>query len=279
MDPESYIAQFYVIGKDEVLNCDGLIHILYATILNKFKVDMTKEEYFYFKEYQERVFDLVENLRELDGDTISIVLEYLYKINAYLADIIIMLWCLPRTDQYLSRKRYHMVYYQNIQKYNTKITNLIEHNAIKCFCLETLSKTINVPVHCIDYLWYYMNTLSLEFSFFNANSGDYVSFVMPEHKHDENHEYIDFGFNMEYMLRMGLGKISYRNDPLNKGAMVHFLKYFITDIDIVTKLLTCKTRHNYQMQMKIILNDPSKYFEDIPIEVTPELQQLANQVL
>lgn len=279
MDPESYIAQFYVIGKDEVLNCDGLIHILYAAILNKFKVDMTKEEYFYFKEYQERVFDLVENLREQDIDTISLILEYLYKINAYLADIIIMLWCLPRSDQYLSRQIYHSVYYQNIEKYNTKITNLIEHNAIKCFCLETLSKTINVPVHCIDYLWYYMNALSLEFSFFNTNSGDYISFVMPEHGHDEKNEYIDFGFNMEYMLRLGLGRISYSNDPLNKMPLYQFLKYFVSDIDIVSKLMTCKTRYNYQTQMKCIIDNPSKYFGDIPIEISPELRQLINQVL
>ena len=99
---ETYIAQFNVLGIDEFINCDNLSQIVYAAFLNKFKITMNDEEYIYFKEYQERVFDLVENLRELDTKSISLVFNYLDEKNPYIADIIIMMWCMPRTDNFLS---------------------------------------------------------------------------------------------------------------------------------------------------------------------------------
>jgi hypothetical protein len=273
---ETYIDQFNIVGKYNDLNYDVLSQLLYSAILNKFKVTMNEEEYVYFKEYQERVFDLVENLRELSTATISIVFNYLDKINNYLPDIIIMLWCLPRTDTLLSKRIYNNSYKQNIIKYNEKIIKNINHTVIKNFCIETLTKTNNVPIHCIDYIWYYMNTISMEFTFYNSESNAYIGFIMPEHnKGDDN--YIDFGFNMEYLLEMDLGKIIYENDPGSKGSFRNFLKKIVVDAEIVKKMLTIKTKHNYQRQMLNISKNPSKYFGDLLVSFPEEVIGLINK--
>lgn len=263
---EAYIKQFNVLGTDNYINCDGTSHILYEAILNKFKITITDEEYEYFKEFQERVFDLVENLRELEKSTISLVFDYLDKQNPYLADIIIMMWCMPRTDNFLSKRFYNKKYKDNISNYNHKLTDIIEHNVIKKFCIETLSKTNNIPIHCIDYIWFYMNTLGLEFSFYNSENSEYVGFTMPEDKNDyDGKPYIDMGFNMTYMLEIGLGRIVYQNDPGLKGSFRNFIKNVVFNPSIVEKMLTSKTSYNYRLQMKSIMSDPVKYFDEMPI--------------
>ena len=286
MDIKTYINQFSVLGKDDI-NCDNLSQMLYSALLNKFRVEFTKEEYGYFKEYQERVFNLVENLREMNSATISLVFDYISKINNYLVDIIIMLWCLPRSDNLLSKRIYNVCYKENIQKYNEKLIKNICHKVMENFCIETLTKTNYVPIHCIDYIWFYMNTISMEFTFYNSESSKYIGFIMPENnehnkhnkhnKHNENDEYIKFEFNMEYMLDLGLGQVIYDNDPVRKCSFRFFLKNIMIDINVVKKLLTGKTASNLKKQLLNISKNPSKYFGDnffcFPKEIVDELNK------
>ncbi|XWV25324.1 hypothetical protein QJ856_gp0446 [Tupanvirus deep ocean] len=277
MDVKTYIDQFNVIGIDEFINCDNISQILYAAILNRFMINMSEEEYVYFKEYQERVFDLVENLRELTTATIPIVLNYLDKINPYLADIIIMLWCMPRTDNFLSKRMYNNKYKENIKKYNMKMIKNIENIVIRNFCIETLTKTNYVPIHCIDYIWFYMNTLSLEFTFYNTESSAYIGFIMPEQTDKNGDTYIDFGFNMEYLLDLGLGQVIYVNDLSKKGSFRNFLKNFVTNKILVEKLLTSNTKNTYRQQLINISKNPSKYFGDTLTLIPEEILDLVNK--
>ena len=273
MDPDAYIKQFNVIGTDGEINCEDLSKILYSTILNNFKITISPEEYYYFKEYQERVFDLVENLRELSVDTIPSIFDYLDKVNHYLLDIVIMQWCLPRADAFLSKKLYNINYKQNIQKYNHKLIKHIDHYTIKNFCIETLIKTNNVPVHCIDYLWYYMNGLTFEFIFCNFVCGEYIGFIVED---DDKQTEIGFCFNMEFLLDLGLGQVVYENDPLSKGSLRKFLENFVTDLTIVQKMLTIPTKNNYLKQLMNISLDPPRYFGEtltiLPQNVLNELK-------
>lgn len=257
---ETYIEQFNILEKGDI-DCDNLSYVLYGAILKKFKITMDQDEYAYFKEYQEHIFDLIENLRELNTEIIPIVFDYLNKINHYIPDIIIMLWCFPRTDNFLSKLIYNKNYKLNIQKYNHKLTAHINHYVMKNFCVETLSKTNNIPVHCIDYIWFYMNGISLELSFYNCECGTYIGISMLE----DDDEYVGFGFNMEYLLEMGLGQIIYEND--SKGTFRNLLKNLVLDFDIVKKLLTVKTKNNYRQQAINICNNPSKYFGDTINEI------------
>lgn len=248
---DDYINQFHVLGKDELLNCDNIVIIFYGVILNKFRTTLNETEYFYFKEYQERVFNLVEDLREKNAATLDLVLTYLGKINVYLADIIIMLWCLPRTDEFLSRKIYNNRYRANIEKYNKHLVKNINNQIVRNFCIETITKTNNVPVHCIDILWRYMDTLSIEFDYYNINSSGYIGFTMPQQKNG----YTRIGLDLEYILEMGLGKIVYDDDP--KGSFASLIKKFVSDPEIISQAIV---NQNYYRQFQNINKNYEKYF-------------------
>lgn len=270
MDIKNYLEQFGVLNESESLS-----NLLYFAILNRFRVVMNNQQYITFKIFQEKVFNLVESMRKQDSEIIAIVFDYLSEIDIYLIDVIIMLWCLPRADTYLSKRFYNKHYEKNIQKHNYKMIKNIEHKTVKSFCMDTLTKTNNVPVHCIDYLWYYMNGISLEFSFYNYESGDYIGFSIPQ----GDFIFLEFGFNMEKLLELGLGQIIYQN---GNGSFRNFIKNLITDIDIVKKILnTSTTNHNYFKQLLNITNDPSKYFgnmlKDIPPSVISEIENFRSK--
>lgn len=270
MDVKTYIDQFNVLGTNHDINCNMVSQMLYAAFLNAFKTVMENEEYLYFKEYQERVFDLVENLRELSIPTIPVVFNYLEKQNQYLVDIIIMSWCLPRSDSYLSKQFYYNKYKSNIQMYNSKLIRNITHSCMKSFCIETLSKSNSIPIHCIDYLWFYMNDVSLELTFYNSESYSYIGFIMPA----SNDEYINFGFNMEYLLDLGLGQVAYDDYSNSKGSFRNFLKKFVTDFTVVKQLLTTKSAANYKKQLMNISKNPSKYFGDLVNEIPSNIMEI-----
>lgn len=280
LDVKMYISQFNIIDNEEIdiLHCKNLSHLLYSAILNKFKITISEEDYIHFKEYQERMFDLVENLREMTSATVPIVFDYLTEINPYLPDIIIMLWCLPRSDVYLSKRIYNNRYKQNIQKYNIKIVKNIHNNVVKNFCVETLSKTNNVPVHCIDYLWLYMNGLSFDFTFYNYDSAAYIGFEMPKEESHENciDTFIKFGFNMEYMLEIGLGQTVYESDPTNKGSFRNFLKNILCDEIAVKNLLLCESKNNFKHQLRNISKNIPKYFGENLRKFPEEILEMIN---
>ena len=296
IDAKKYVCQFNVINQtetldmlvmdqdnknnenDEKINCEKMSTILYTAILNKFIIRMGKAEYVYFREYQERVFDLVENLRELDVNDISTILTYISKIDIYLVDIIIMLWCVPRIDNLLSKKIYQIRYRQNIQQYNAKLCNLITHDTIKYFCIETLTKVNNVPAHCMDYIWYYMANMEIEFDFYNSENGAYIGFEpietdesdkIDKNKCDRNQNKCDqksreniiqIGINFLYFLELGLGSIIYANDL--KGSFKNFIKSLVTNVAAVKNLLADPNKKNFSSQLLAICRCPKKYFDD-----------------
>lgn len=274
----SYIEQFGILNLDldtscdNNLKCDHLSHQLYSNILNKFNITIDKSDYDDFVEYQERVYNLIENMRELDNEIIATILIYVNNLNPYLADIIIMSWCLPRANKYLSKRIYNEQYKKNIVLYNKKLIDNIENTVIKNFCIETLTKTNCVPVHCIDYLWYYMNCITLDLEFYNLDFGTYIGFEIPESPGDYTKMYL----NIEYVLFIGLGKIVYQNDVLKKGSFRNFIKLFITDINIVKKLL--EYNKNYRTQIINICKNPTKYFEDTVIDIPSEIIQIVNSL-
>jgi len=255
-----YLDQFHVLGTDGDLNCTMLSQILYSAILNKFQTPMNDDESIIFKEYQIRVYDLVEDLRECEQNVISCVLDFLGYHNPYLADIVIMQWVLPRSYNYFSTKMYDAKYKENIENYNHKLVKLIDHTVMKNFCVETLTKTNNVPVHCIDYLWFYMNGLSLVFAFHDWKNAGYIG--MTELEVDDQHKetYMEFSLNAEYLLNLGLGKVSYSNDPGSKGLFRSLLQKFFTQTDLVENLMTIPTKKNYLKQLNIISKNIQKYF-------------------
>jgi hypothetical protein len=266
MNPQQYLGHYKILGN---INKE-LSHELYRIILNKFAIVVTKDKYPSLREYQEKIFNLIEDLREMDINFIHEIFNYLMQSDNYLVDIVIMLWCLPRVGTCLSKKKYIKIYRQNIKKYISKLTALIQHPAIEIFCIETLSKNNYVPVHCIDLIWFYMNNISMEFIFYNSESSLYIGFMIPE----DGDEYIKFGLNMERLLELDLGKVIYPNDP--KGSLRNLLKKFVTDINLVERMLTISTGHNYRNQIKNISKNPQKYFGETLQELPREIIEIVN---
>lgn len=269
MDLQKYIEQFITINEiEKELSCE-----LYSAILNRFAISIPYKRYLVLKEYQEKVFTFVEDLRELEINFISDAFNYLLQKDNYLVDVIIMVWCLPRPYLCSSKKIYREIYSQNIANYSFKLAAIIRHPAVENFCIETLTKNNYVPIHCIDYIWFYMSNISMEFIFYNSENSLYIGFIMPEN----GEEYLKFGFNMEHLLEMGLGKIVYQNDPSSKGSFRNLLKIFVTDVYLVKKMLMASTGHNFRKQVINICKDPSRYFgeilKEIPKDVSNEIEK------
>lgn len=254
MDPRTYVTQFNIVERFD------MSQTLFAALLNCFKIRIDQDKYLLFRAYQESVFDLVEDLREMEVEFIQRVLEYILTINNYLPDIIIMLWCLPRTDIYLSRKKYDAEYLDLIQKYHSKMVQLIEHDIVQDFCIESLSKVNNVPVHCIDYIWHYTRNLSFEFVFYNDGSAHYVGITPGDAS-------IKLGFNMEYVLRLGLGK----------GSFSKVITKFVTDPALVKIMLETRSE-NYRRQLGKIIQHKARYFGNGIEQIPPEVEDLVNKM-
>lgn len=250
MDAPKFLKQYGVLGIDDVINSDNMVHFYYSAILNKFRTPISNEERYYFAEYQERVFNLIYNMRELSVDDISTLFDYLNEKNHYLNDIIIMMWCSPKPGQFLSKRRFNDEYQRLITDYHHKLISLIEHQVIKKFCIDSLTRENNVPVHCIDYIWFYMNDITLDLSFYNIQNARYIGFK-------PGMEYTDMGFNMEYILELGLGRINNGVTTLRQT-----IKHLITNPESVKELSKSLTKDNFILQRQRLLQQSEKYFDE-----------------
>jgi len=104
-----------------------------------------------------------------------------------------MSWSLPRKNKNWSQKFYDKEYKSYIQKYNHMLVDLKDFYVVKNFCIETLTKNNNVPVHCIDILWPYMSGINIEFNFCNDYLKTYIG-ILPIDK------MIDDKFSMAIVL-------------------------------------------------------------------------------
>lgn len=262
---DNYLRQFFV---PEIRDIERLSKKLYRALLNRFMINVSLQEYNDMKQYQECIFDLVEDLRKMDISFIEDFLNYLDENDPYMADNIIMCWSLPRTEDYLSKKFYNKKYEENIKKYNCILVELVEHPVVRNFCIETLSKTNYVPVHCIDILWFYMDILSFELFFYNINNCYYLGFVTQDIIGTWD-ECLEFGLNVPFILDMGLGDINYlskkdlafsENGKLLRGTFKNFIKIFFTDYFLAERMVSSRCGKNYFSQLRKINDNPSKYF-------------------
>ena len=156
-----YLDQFHITGVDTVINAAYISKVLYTAFVTKFKINMSDDEYMLFQEYRERIYLFVEDLRERSTDFIKTVLSYLLEIDPYVHNNVIFTWCLPKTTT-LSRVTYKKNYRENIQKYNGKLFTLVNSDFITNFCHQISSGNISVPIHCIDILWYHLDSSEIE---------------------------------------------------------------------------------------------------------------------
>lgn len=184
---------------------DDLSQKLYLSYLSAFKNSMEETVYIKMNAYEGRMFNMIENIRDMSVDFIVNILDFFNKENPYVADLILIMWCLPRSGVYFSSFMYDKMYKQNIEKYNSKIVNILTNDIVRNFCIETITKINNVPIHCIDYIWHYIHVYTIEFEFNNDMMRKFI-FI----KKIEN-EVITVGIDMSYMILLGLGNQSVRD--------------------------------------------------------------------
>jgi len=191
---------------------------LYKMILNKFIITITEDKYEKLNEYHERVFDLIENLREQESDVVEKFFDSTYKHNYYLVDNIIMMWCLPRVHKYRSKTAYLREYLNIINQYQHKIIDIITNQCVSNFCVEMLSKHCNIPTHCLDYIWFYMANMNIDLSFSEERNGDYLTL------HPTKENTIDITMHIPTVLNLGIGKIILDNTTFFNTIIEPFLK-------------------------------------------------------
>lgn len=266
MDPQTYLERFQVIDADSQAStdtpcdpkqsCEILAQRLYSLILTRFTTpidsDMAKE----VVDYQHRFHSLLEDLREQDSCMIASVLTYLARVDyRHVCVLVILCWCLPRPGCFFSKKGYQQGYRDYIGEYNHKLITLIQHPVMREFCIETLTQTNSVPVHCIDYMWFYMDGLSIDLIFHNYAYGDYIRLTAPEGENVTIDSYIGFSFSLMYMLEMGLARAS----PSSKGPFMTLLQTFVTDPSLAASTLASPTGPHFRTQLKAICADPVHY--------------------
>lgn len=283
LDPIIYLKKYNVTGTEKA-NCQYLSQLLYSLIIQNFNVKLTDNENIIFGQYQQNVSNMISDLRELDEKEIFIVIDHLESIGYnYLIDCIFMWWCLPDRYSSYGKRLFNTKYKENIAKFNKKLTNNIEHKSIENFCIDCLSKTGKIPVHTIDLMWYYMNGIAIDLEFYNSGSCMTIELIVSENSSTGNStgntlsEYITFGFNMEFLLWVGLGRITYPTDIGKKKSFSQYLFQFITSPETLSTIQSSRTKNNYISQVQKICANPAEYFESqvlIPKEIIGQLSEL-----
>ena len=252
-----YLYQFGVVGSDETINTDNLSQILFAAYLNHFGKAFRIEEQVFIDEYHERIFNLVENLRNQSENNILAVLDYLYEINPYTLDLVVMTWCLPRQSNYLSEQIYLDRCITLIREYNHKLVNLVNSTVIKQFCIEALVKTNYVPMHCLDLLWYYMDGHELEFRFTDGITSKWIGIEV-----NDDPLSIKIIINMEYILKCGLGKIK----NMKNTTFANLLEVLMSTTESMESLRKAPTgKIFYSQYLKITKSSQQDFGKDITL--------------
>jgi hypothetical protein len=263
MDPlNSYILQ----AKLKPALIKGYSEGLYAEFLSRFAQQPSDAKS--GKIFHNCMRSYVSKLRTLDLNAIKKTLDDLFIMNPCLPDIVIMMWCLPdpeSNDLVAEHKRL-------ISLFNKKLIDICDHAPVKNFCLETVSKTNYVPIHCIDILWPYMQGRELNMRFEDPNMWDFIGFLMSpgDDDVDDQNFNMDLSLNMDAIFDMGLGQISLQAPTSNKTpgpSLRKLLEPLIFDPNTIE--LICKTdeKDDFLDQLRKIHANGFEYFENYK---TPE---------
>jgi hypothetical protein len=254
------LINHFGIVDDKQINCGLMAEKLYELLLNRFHMIVPNEIKQDIGDYSDRVYDFVSNMRQKTTNEIINILEYVRTKSIYLPDIIIMVWCLPNNNLIHTNNKYDEQYKFLIETYNCKMIEIIEHPIMKEFCIEVIPKKNWIPIHCVDYIWHYMNYLDIDFIYYNYMSRLYVGI-----NYDADDVMI-IGINIAYVLKQGVGKV---NNHL-KGSFRNFIYKMMTNVDVVQKM---SSNSNFISQMKKINENVKLYFGEDAVSFRDEIVQ------
>ena len=256
---EEWVNRFGIID-DKQIDCGLMAEKLYELLLNRFQMVVPNEIREDIDNYSDRMYDFVSNVRTLTPKEIINILEYVRTKNIYIPDIIIMVWCLPNNNFINTNNKYDEKYKLLIETYSWKMIEIIEHPIMKEFCVEVIPKKNWIPIHCIDYIWHYMNYLDIDFIYYNYMSRLYIGI-----NYDADDVMI-IGINIEYVLKQGVGKAIHHL----KGSFRNFIYKMMTNVDVVQKM---SSNANFILQMKKINENVKLYFGEDAVPFKDEIVQ------
>jgi hypothetical protein len=244
----------------------GYAEVLYVSFLSRF--EQKPKDQNASKIFQDCMISYVGKLRTLDTDVIGSALKELAIINPCLPDIVIMMWCLP--DPKAENLIMNIEHKRLIETCNPKLIDICDHPIVKSFCIETVTKTNYVPIHCIDILWPYMQNRELNLRFENEQTWDFVGFLMsPGDDVDDGNYNMDLSLNIDAVFSMGLGKIAIKNFSLRK-----LLYPLIFDAATIKSIYETDEGNDFKEQLKRIHANGPEYFAnyELPSDIIKYLQ-------
>ena len=220
-----------MIFDEKTFNPDSMAKLLYASILNEFSIKLSTSERKIYSTYVSYMYDLIENLRELDITNLDIYLKKISKKDPYVIDNIIMLWSLPRSEQYMSKIMYYKAYKNNIVDFNNILFDLRNEDYIIHFCLDILSKPSKCPIHCIDIIWNCMdvNKININSIMLARKKFDFIEFNL-EDQHEEDEITLSICLSTSKIDEYGLG-----NKLNSKGKTFNDMINYICNMNKIEK--------------------------------------------
>lgn len=170
-EKEIRLVDKYIIKTHNKLNTseiDLYYHKLYALYSSGFTLDVEEEEFLLISEFQYSLFNLIDNCDEITD--LTKILTLLYEYIPCIADLFIIMWCIPRPDEYLSHRLFIKKYKTKILQKFYRLLEIIDHKIIKEFCLDVISFQKNMAIqfreqklkkfiypHCWELCWAYLN--------------------------------------------------------------------------------------------------------------------------
>lgn len=260
-DIARYVDNYGILGKHTGLNCGYIGHLHYTCIMKKFGVELTSDEYQVFFEYQTRINDFVASIRTLDMVLVELILEYLYRNDVILTYNVLLLWSVPHFDSYYSRTAFDNKYRDNIEKYNGKITKLLDRKPITEFCLEIISsEQAYVYVHCLEFISGFLTGFCVDIAFHNSSSASFIKINCEHDKYADTPITITLYINLEYIVNMHIG--------INENKYVpQIIDALLYDVDMAREVMRSDYKLLYQHQMNNLLDSFSDKINPAIIEL------------
>ncbi len=228
---------------------NGASVILYNQLLSGFRQEIPMDHYQKMFDYQRAVYELLVILRKYSVEQLGSALTLINSYDPYLADDIILSWCLPAPRistsndnlpkfAYPSITSYYSEYADNIKKYNSTMANIYGNDVFLSACTDIMDKKCRIPAHCLEYIFRYIQNYIIELDFCDYSQADYINFALE----DGVESSCILEFNMVFLLEVGVGK------PVRD-----FIVMLITQPNMVERLKQCLTKNNYIQQREEIL--------------------------
>jgi len=170
---EAYLAKYDVLR-------EAYIPLLHYSFVHKFQNIIDEKIYNEFSQYQQKIYDLVEDLRSRDIPFLQDFFLYLKQVNLYLLDIILFSWCPPRPGIYLSKKMYRQKYAENIRIYLPILSHFSREEWFENFFVDLVSHSIFFPIHCLPLFWNYLDSYKIGLEFTKEQKGEYFKISLSE---------------------------------------------------------------------------------------------------